>query len=233
MGAREILVWDLPLRLFHWALAALIVAAVATAQLGGNLMLWHGRIGLAILGLLVFRLVWGFAGSTHARFASFVRSPAAVAAYLRGQAAPNAGHSPVGALAVLALLALLAFQSASGLFANDDIAFQGPLYALLSKSASDLLTGLHRKGAWLLYALTGLHVAAVLFYLHVKKQNLVRPMLTGRKQLPAGAAEPARGGSLPAFLLATALAAGAVWIASGALLAPPPPPPLPTAAPAW
>ena len=142
---QHVRVWDLPLRLFHWLLAAAVIAAMLTGQVGGNLMVWHGRLGILIAGLLGFRLAWGIVGSTHSRFASFVRGPAAIIAYLRGHW-HGLGHNPLGALSVLGLLTVLGLQAGGGLFANDDIAFQGPLYGLVSKDTSDWMTGLHRKG---------------------------------------------------------------------------------------
>lgn len=231
MPKRSILVWDLPTRLFHWSLLVFVVAAFVTGQLGGNLIVWHGRCGLAIGGLLVFRLLWGVFGSTHARFASFVPGPQRLLAYLRGQW-QGVGHNPLGALSVLGLLAVLALQTASGLFANDDIAFEGPLAALVSKALSDWLSGLHRQNVAVLIALVVLHVAAILFYARVKKDNLVKPMITGYKDVSDPGLQPARGGGVLAFVGAVLIAVAAVWVASGGLLSPPPPPP-PAATPAW
>jgi len=207
------LVWDLPLRLFHWSLAGLVAAAVVTANVGGNAMVWHGRIGVAIAGLLAFRVAWGLVGSTHARFAAFVGGPAAIRAYLAG-AWRGAGHNPLGALSVLAMLGALAFQAGSGLFGNDDIAFTGPLYALVSKDMSDALTGLHHKGAWLVGALVALHLAAIVYYRLARGEDLVRPMLTGRK---TGDHAPARGGGILALAFALAVGCGVAWVAAGGL----------------
>lgn len=231
MKTYSIRVWDLPTRLFHWALLALVVAAFTTGQLGGNLIVWHGRIGLAIVGLLVFRLVWGLVGSTYARFVNFIPSPRQVLTYLRGQW-QGLGHNPIGALSVLALLALLVLQAGSGLMANDDIAFEGPLYPLVSKATSDWLSGWHRQIVNLLIGLVALHLSAILFYALVKKDNLVRPMITGVKEVADRTAQPAVGGGPVAFCLAAVIALGAVWAASGALLPAPPTPPAATA-PAW
>jgi cytochrome b len=232
LNERAILIWDLPTRLFHWLLALLVAAAFVTGLQGGNLMVWHGRIGLAILGLLVFRLVWGVVGSTYARFGHFVRGPGAVIDYLRGRW-QGLGHSPLAALSVLALLGLLLFQSISGLMTNDDIAFRGPLYDLVSKSTSNWLTGLHRQNAWLIGALIALHLCAILFYRFVHKNDLVMPMIHGRKRISGKAARPATGGGWLAFVAALAVAFAAVWIADGGLLPPPPPPPPPGSIPSW
>lgn len=232
MNTRVIRVWDLPTRLFHWTLLVLVVAAFVTGWLGGNLIEWHGRAGIAIAGLLAFRLVWGFIGSTYARFADFVPGPAHIWAHIRGEW-NGLGHNPFGALSVLALLLVLAFQVGSGLVSNDDIAFNGPLYVLASKETSDWLTGLHRLNFWVLIALVALHVGAILYYVQAKKDNLVKPMITGTKEVADAEARPAQGGGPIAFVLALAIAGFAVWAAQGGLLPPPPPPPPAQATPAW
>ena len=222
-------VWDLPTRLFHWSLAALVSGAFITAKLGGGAMVWHGRLGLAIIGLLAFRLAWGVVGSTYARFTQFVRGPAAIRAYLRGEW-QGLGHNPLGALSVLALLGVLALQAASGLFANDDIAFSGYLAPLVDSHRSSDLTGIHHFLEKILMALVVLHVGAILFYVRVKKQNLVRPMLTG--WVEGNPAQSARGGGIAALAVAVLFALAVTWGASGAWSSPPPPPP-PSAAPNW
>jgi len=223
-------VWDLPTRLFHWLLVVCVVAAFVTAKMGGAMMVWHGRIGLTIVGLLVFRLVWGVIGSTHARFGQFVRGPAAVLAYLRG-APEGLGHNPLGALSVLALLGALAAMAGTGLFANDDIAFRGYLAPLVSSDMSNRLTAIHFQIETLLMALVGLHLAAILFYAFAKKRDLVRPMLTG--WAPGDPGQSTKGGGPLAFAIAVIVALAAVWAASGALNPPPPPPPASTGAPNW
>lgn len=217
-------VWDLPVRLFHWLLLALVVGAVATVKVGGNAMIWHGRIGQAILALIVFRIVWGFVGSTTARFAQFVRGPGAIIDYLRGRWR-GIGHSPLAALSVLALLIVIGAQATTGLFATDDIAFNGPLYRAVSASTATQLSGWHRQAEWLIYGLIALHLTAILFYRLVRKDDLVTPMITGNKAVTDPQAEPTRGGGLIAFLIAVVIAGVAFWIAGGALLPPPPPPP--------
>ncbi|NJD06485.1 MAG: cytochrome B [Methylococcaceae bacterium] len=206
----KVKVWDLPLRLFHWALVLAVGFAVVTGEIGGSWADWHGRFGLIVLGLLFFRLIWGFIGSNHARFASFVPTPARIAAYLQG-GWEGIGHNPLGALAVLALLGLAGLQVGTGLFANDDIAFQGPLAGLVDKPVSDKLTGLHATAFYVLAALIGLHVAAIVFYVRVKKHNLVKPMLTGTKQVPRELAVPATGHSLGRFAVAAIAAGVLVW----------------------
>lgn len=229
-GTQRIKLWDLPTRLFHWLLVLSVTGALVTGQLGGGLIEWHGRLGLFIVGLLAFRLVWGLLGSTYARFCQFFPTPAKLRAYLRGEW-QGEGHNPLGALSVFGLLGVLTAQALGGLFANDDIAFTGPLFDLLGKDWSNRLTGWHHLGANLLLILIGLHVAAIAFYGHVRKQNLVKPMVTGWKETAHG--QSATGGGVPALLLALLVAAGAVWLASGAWLPEPPPPPPPVTTPSW
>ncbi|MBS0371839.1 MAG: cytochrome b/b6 domain-containing protein [Proteobacteria bacterium] len=233
-------IWDLPIRLFHWSLVASVAFAYVSGKIGGNLIEWHGRAGYLIVGLVIFRIVWGFVGSATARFASFVRGPGAIRAYLRGEWR-GIGHNPIGALSVLGLLALVGAQAATGLFTNDDIAFQGPLADLVGKDASD---SFHSWHAWLqngLLALIVLHVGAIAFYLRVKGENLVKPMITGWQEVdahtPVPSAHAKRGGGLVAFILSLLIAGGATYAVAGGLLPTPEPAPAQPAAtsttPAW
>lgn len=230
MNSMRIRLWDLPTRLFHLLLAISVSAAVISGQVGGGFIDWHGKIGLFIIGLVVFRLLWGILGSTYARFSQFFPGPAKVKAYLRGEWR-GAGHNPLGAFSVFGLLGLLAFQSISGLFGNDDITFYGPLFDLVSKDLSNKLTSLHIQGSNLIYLLVALHLGAIAFYGHVKKENLIKPMITGWKETEHG--ESAKGGGLLAFVVAVAFAGAAVYVASGAWLPPPPPPPPTAETPSW
>ena len=209
-------VWDWPVRLFHWSIVALLAAAVVTAKIGGNAMEWHMRSGMTALTLVLFRILWGFAGGRHARFASFVRGPAAVIGYLRSIARPphdlHVGHNPMGGWAVIAMLLALLAQAVSGLFSNDDIATDGPLAHLVSKGASDATTSFHHLNAWVLAALVAAHVAAVAFHRVALKEDLVRAMVSGRKTLPSRHAASGAGPTANArALLLLALAAFAVW----------------------
>jgi len=211
----RIRLWDLPIRLFHWSLALLVLAAFVTAKVGGPWMEWHGRAGIAIAGLIAFRLVWGLVGSTHARFASFAPTPGRLRSYVTGKW-QGVGHNPLGALSVFGLLGLLAVQVGTGLVGNDDIDFNGPLSGLVAKERSDSLTGLHHQLSNVLLVLIGLHVAAILFYAVVKRTNLVKPMLTGWKE--AKAVHPVRSGSVVGLIAAILAAFGAMFVASGELL---------------
>jgi len=188
-----VVLWDLPTRLFHWSLVVCTVSACASAQLGGDSALrLHFLSGYAVLTLVGFRLLWGFAGPQYARFGQFVRGPAATLGYaaslLRGRQGAYAGypgHNPLGALSVLALLAVCATLAGSGLFARDDIASEGPLARLVSEALVGRCTRLHAWGEVILYTLVALHLCALAFYRLVQGEDLVLPMLTGRKALRA------------------------------------------------
>jgi cytochrome b len=228
VDTNRIKLWDLPTRLFHWLLVILIAAAIITGQVGGGAIEWHGRIGLAILGLIAFRLTWGLIGSSHARFASFFPTPSSVRAYLQGQW-KGVGHNPLGSFSVFGLLALITLQVTSGLLGNDDIAFNGPLSGLISKALSDKLTGLHEFTSNLLIALIVLHLAAILFYVHIKKDNLLKPMITGWKEIKPGEGKSATGGGALAFVVALIIALAVVYGGSGAWIPAPPPVQVPAA----
>ncbi len=196
-------VWDWPIRVFHWVLVLAVITLFVTGKLGGNWLEWHKRAGFLVIGLIVFRLLWGFVGGYHARFANFVRGPKAILDYIRGKSGESAGHNPLGALSVLAMLAVLAFQAGSGLFANDDIMLEGPYASLVGKEVSDALTRLHKLNSWLIVGLVSLHIAAIAFYFFRKKTNLIMPMLTGRKVMPAAppATNPPAWLALPLIVL--------------------------------
>jgi cytochrome b len=221
LASKRFFVWDLPTRFFHWTLVLLVTGAFISGQIGGNFIDWHGKFGLAVVGLLTFRLVWGLIGSTYARFCHFFPTPSRLIAYLKGQRHFH-GHNPLGALSVLGILTLLCAWVTTGLFSNDDIAFAGPLYDLINKELSNRLTGIHRLIADFMIGLIGLHVAAILLYSYVKKQQLVKPMITGWKE---GEGESARGGGWPAIILALILATTVVYGASGVWLSDLSPPP--------
>ena len=206
----KIEIWDWPLRAFHWLLVISVMSAVVTGELGGNLIDWHGRFGVLIFGLLIFRIIWGFVGTAHARFANFFPTPARVKAYLQGHW-QGLGHNPLGALSVIALLGVLAILVGTGLFANDDIAFQGPLYSLVDKSLSDRLSGLHNRIFNLLALMVALHIAAIIFYARVKKDNLVGPMLTGKKVVPKDRGVPPLHLRIRHLLLALTISGVATW----------------------
>jgi len=181
-------IWDLPTRLFHWLLALSVIGLVITGSIGGNWMLWHLRLGYAVLTLLLFRLVWGFVGGEWSRFGRFLYGPSSVLAYLRGRAPlrHQAGHTPLGALAVFALLGVLMAQVGSGLMSDDEIAFFGPLVRFVSGDTVSAATGYHKNiGKFIVFGLVALHLLAIVFYKLVRKQSLVKAMVVGTKTLPA------------------------------------------------
>ena len=212
-------VWDLPTRLFHWSLAASVIGLIVTAKTGA--MDWHFRLGYTVLALLMFRILWGFVGGRWSRFSAFLYSPSSLIAYLRGRAAPahRVGHTPLGALSVFALLGVLVVQVLSGLMSDDAITFTGPLATRVPGGWSSAATDWHKDaGQWLVIALLVLHAAAVLVYVLVKRQTLVRPMLSGDKAVePAPTLAPSRddwasrGVALVLFGLCAAVAR---WVAS-------------------
>ena len=230
-------IWDLPIRIFHWALAFSVISAIVTAVVGGNWIVWHGRLGLVIIGLLTFRVMWGFFGSHYARFTQFFPTPSKIIAYMSGQW-KGEGHNPLGAVSVFGLLTVLMAQAVMGLFTNDDIAFFGPLADLVSADKSSQLTQWHSLNAYTIYVLVGLHMAAIVFYRVVKKNDLIRPMILGWKavdknkeiEIPVAQleAQMQTRGSWLGFIVSFAVALAAVYAASG-LWKPAPPPPPPTA----
>ena len=182
----KVRVWDLPTRIFHWALVFCVVSLVATAQIGGAAMDWHFRLGYCVLALLLFRLVWGVVGGRWSRFSAFLYSPVTLLRYLKGRAPPelSVGHNPLGAGSVFAMLLFLALQIASGLISDNEVSASGPLSSRVSNTWVEQATFYHSKvGQPVLYALLGLHVCAILFYLLRKRQNLIRPMLWGDKEV--------------------------------------------------
>lgn len=210
-------VWDLPTRLFHWSLVFGVISAVVARKLGDSMLVWHMWNGYAMLVLLLFRLMWGFLGSSTARFRDFLAGPGAVFAYLRallkGETPHFIGHNPAGGWSVVLLLTALTVQGVTGLFASDDIFVKGPLAFLVSEKTVAILSTLHRWNLWVLIALITLHVSAVLFYLK-KGENLILPMLTGEKHLsdlPPGS-PPVTLRSTRRALLLLALSALLVWL---------------------
>ncbi len=185
-------VWDAPTRLFHWAIVLLLSTSWLTQH--ENWMALHYLSGYSIITLLLFRLVWGFIGSDTARFSGFLRSPIAALRHLahlhRREPDTEIGHNAAGGWMVLLLLALLAVQAATGLFANDDGANEGPLAGSVSKDWSDWLSHIHAVNFFYIKLAIAAHVMAVLLYALLKRQNLVGPMVVGHKLLPAGTAPP-------------------------------------------
>jgi len=217
----ETLVWDLPLRLFHWTLALVLVACWATQEMGSRWMQVHMWLGYAAGALVIFRCLWGFAGPRHARFGSFLAGPRAVVAYLRawlGGAPPHfAGHNPAGGWSVLAMLALVAGQVATGMMNSDDTFHAGPWHYEVPGRIADAAGRLHHDLFYGLAILAGVHIVAVLAYRWRPGVDLVRPMITGRKRTD----DPGIDGSRPLRALLALLAAAAL-IVLAVVLAPAP-----------
>jgi len=218
MTAKHIPAWDLPTRLFHWILVGLIASAYLTYEFGDVTMTYHMWNGYAILTLCLYRLLWGLVGSNTARFSHFIKGPGAVIRYLNSACTSTPqkflGHNPAGALMVVALLALIIAQGSMGLFTSDDILVEGPLVHLASTDLVDTAGSLHRIGFWVILGFVALHVLAAFFYLFAKKENLIRPMVTGKKDAHSVPPEESLQARSPVLaLVCLALSAGLVWLA--------------------
>jgi cytochrome b len=194
---RTLRIWDLPTRLFHWLLVVCIACAVICVNIGGNLMQWHAYFGYAALSLVLFRVLWGFIGAVHSRFVTFVPSPQRLIAFLSGKQGGGLGHSPLGSLSVIALLLVVGIQASTGLFTDDDIAFQGPLAKYVPNATVSLLSSIHALNSNILFGLIGLHLLAIGYYQWVKRASIVMPMIQGDKEVDL----ERDGSGLPAFAL--------------------------------
>jgi cytochrome b len=205
-------VWDWPTRLVHWLLVALVLFSWWSAETGH--MDWHRYSGYTLLGVVVFRFYWGFVGSQTARFANFVKGPRAILQYVRTSASANGfGHNPLGALSVVALLVLLLTQVGLGLFAVDiDGIESGPLSNLVSFETGRLLAKRHAILFDVLLAMMALHVVAICFYLLVKRDDLVRPMIVGTKYLSVDRCDDSISAPLWRVFVGIALAVAVVWV---------------------
>jgi cytochrome b len=213
------LVWDLPTRVFHWLLVLSIIGSYTTAKLG--LMPWHFGFGSLMIGMLIFRVVWGLVGPRHARFSNFIKGPGTILQYLKG-GVRSVGHNPLGAGMVVLMLLLLALQVTTGLFSTDDVAYVGPYFPAVSHSLAEKLTGIHHKNFNFILAAIVLHLCAISYYTFVKKERLVPAMFHGQKPaeyVPAHEAIPSS--QLWKALIVIAVAGGCVyWLWHAA---PPPP----------
>ena len=214
----KVRVWDLPTRVFHWAMALCVIAQAVTGSVGGDAMAWHFRVGYSVLALLMFRIVWGLVGGRWSRFAAFIYAPQSIIDYLKGKGKPEhgVGHSPVGALSVFAMLGFLLLQIGSGLVSDDEIAFAGPLTAYVSNATVGLATHYHANiGKWILLSLVTLHVAAIVFYL-LRKHKLVEAMVHGDKELlrPVPASRDDLVSRTAALLVFMACAGLTYWVST-------------------
>jgi len=211
-------VWDVPTRLFHWALVILIGVSWLSESL--DWMRLHFLSGYSVITLLLFRLAWGFVGSETARFSHFIRSPIAALRHLahlpRREPDTEIGHNAAGGWMVLAMLALLMVQAATGLCANDDANTEGPLFDYVGKDLSDWLSHIHSVNFTLIQIAVLAHIGAIVTYAVVKRHDLVRPMITGRKLLPAAMTPPVLVSPVRALVLFV-IAAGLVGAAARAL----------------
>jgi cytochrome b len=213
------LVWDLPLRVFHWLLVLSLTSAYITAELGFDWKQIHIYLGYLTIGLVVFRIIWGFVGPRHARFANFLTGPSVVWRYAKGLAAgtmiQTAGHNPLGGISVIIMLVLVGFQAGTGLFATDDIVWTGPYNAAVGEATADRLTAWHHINFNILLVAVALHIMAIAFYFLVKKQNLVAAMLHGKKPVPAH--EAISKSEVVKALIVIVISAGLVyWLVSAA-----------------
>lgn len=206
-------VWDLPVRLFHWLLAGLIAFSWWSVEYHHTD--WHIWSGCAILALLIFRLLWGFVGSSTARFANFIRGPRSLGAYWSGKWS-GIGHNPLGALSVLALLGAVAVQVGLGLVSQDeDGIYMGPLAGLVSSDASDQARDIHELWFYVILTLIALHLVAIVYY-RLRGKKLTFPMITGRAELQPGT-QPMRPGKWWAALICLAVAIAVTrWVIAGA-----------------
>lgn len=183
--SKHALIWDLPLRLFHWLFACTVIASWYTSDQDNNLIDLHMQLGFFALGLLIFRILWGFFGTKHSLFSSFFPTPKRVIRYIsdikNNQVQNSSGHNPLGSLMVILMIVLISLQAISGLFINDDVFSSGPYYDSVSKEVEQIMVFLHHNIFDFMIAAIGLHLLAIIYYERIKKQSLILPMVTGRK----------------------------------------------------
>jgi cytochrome b len=213
---RPVLVWDLPIRVFHWLTVLLVIAAYVTQRL--NWMDWHAWIGEAILALVLFRVLWGWFGSETARFSSFLASPSAAMRHLshafRREPDLQVGHNAAGGWMVMVLIVLLFGETLTGLYINNDVADSGPLTPWVPAWLANAITDGHSYIWDALVAAVALHLMAIALYAAAKGHNLLRPMVTGRKVMPATVREPKSASALLALLLLVVAGAIALLVAT-------------------
>ena len=178
---KKIRIWDLPTRVFHWLFALAVFGAIITDFLGE--IEWHSYCGYTALVLVIFRIIWGFVGPLHARFSTFVPSFSKLKLFLKDKKSDQLGHNPLGALSVLAMLVIVLVQATSGLFADDEISFQGPLAKFVSENTVKLMSQLHEANHLLVYGIVALHLIAIFYYQRIKKENILGPMIHGDKDV--------------------------------------------------
>lgn len=222
---RQRLVWDLPLRVFHWLLVLSVTASWATGKIGSEVRQYHMWLGYWMLGLLTFRVLWGVLGTRHSRFWSFVPTPASFARYARdvisGRAPKSIGHNPIGSLMIFLMLGLLITQVVSGLFVDDDVFYAGPYAHVVSSDTGKFFEGLHHEIVNWIVVLAIVHIAAALYHTYKMKEPIIRAMITGKKDVDVVPTEQEISGSavLRAVFVALAAAGFVYWLV---VIAPPP-----------
>ncbi|NQZ20668.1 MAG: cytochrome b/b6 domain-containing protein [Colwellia sp.] len=183
--SKPALVWDLPLRVFHWLFAGTVIASWYTSDQDHDLIELHIQLGYFALGLIIFRLLWGVVGTKHARFISFVPKPKQLHHYIKNlkqnRAPASIGHNPLGSLMVILMIMLISLQAISGLFINDDIYSSGPYNAIVTKDIEQVMAFLHHHVFDYMIGAIALHLLAIFYYVRIKKETLIVPMITGRK----------------------------------------------------
>lgn len=207
---RRVTIWDLPTRLFHWGAVLLVTASLMTSQF--NWLVWHVAFGEILLALVIFRLIWGLVGSDTSQFRNFLTSPRTTVYYLLGrechETSPRVGHSPLGGWMVLFLIILLFVQTLSGLFIYNDVAKVGPFFGKFPQTMVEAIVHLHVVVSKILLLSIALHILAIGFYLVVKKQNLVVPMISGKRLVPSST--PCPKCRDPLLAICTTLLAGGI-----------------------
>ena len=216
MKNEQVRIWDIPLRLFHWALAALVTCQFLIAWVFTDAMDLHVTLGYLTLTLIVFRIFWGFIGTTYAQFKNFLVSPTSLVAYIRGlfnraSQSKSAGHNPIGGYSTIAIIVCILAQGFSGLFCDDDVFTAGPLRHLVSDNVTSIFNRVHALNAKILVGLLCTHVLAIFWHLLVKRENLIKPMITGKKIAIKDDKHMNWTEKPLAALLALALASISVW----------------------
>ncbi|MDG1752209.1 MAG: cytochrome b/b6 domain-containing protein [Thalassotalea sp.] len=213
---KQQLVWDLPVRIFHWCFVCVLVALWYTSDQDNDLIEIHMKLGYTALSLVLFRVLWGIWGTRYAQFKNFIPSISELKAYIHdfrlGKAKAYIGHNPLGSLMVVFILFAVLLQATSGLFISDDIFSAGPYNGTLSESFEKLLKTTHSNGFNIILTLSGLHIFAVLYYLIIKKQNLIKPMFNGKKLNIGKNDGIAHSRLLIAFIIAVVVVGFVYWL---------------------
>ncbi len=214
----ERLVWDIPTRVFHWLLVLSLTASFVTAKIGYDVRQYHMWLGYWMIGLLTFRIVWGFLGTRHARFFSFFPTPRRLFVYIRntmrGKSEETVGHNPLGSLMIFAVLILVGLQAVSGLFMDDEIMYSGPYFDAVSTDVADTMNFLHNNLINIILLMVVVHIAAVLYHAFVRRERIIRAMISGKKNADlVPESESISGSRLGlAVIIALATAAFTYWV---------------------